>query len=64
MIVTNTNMEAKRVYDKKYGDSKWKPIDKTEILAYIGLVITAGHLKQNYLSLNNLWDKKYGPPIF
>ena len=24
IIVTNTNMEAKRVYDKKYGDSKWK----------------------------------------
>ena len=57
-------MEAKRVYDKKYGDSKWKPTDRTEILAYIGLVITAGHLKQNYLFLNDLWDKKYGPPIF
>ena len=28
-----------------------------------GLVITAGHLKQNYLSLNDLWDKKYRPPI-
>ena len=38
-------------------------IDRTEILAYKGLVITAGHLKQNYLSLNDLWDKKYGPPI-
>ena len=27
-------------------------------------MITTGHLKQNYLSLNDLWDKKYGPPIF
>ena len=35
IIVTNTNMEAKRVYDEKYGDSKWKPTDRTEVLAYI-----------------------------
>ena len=39
VVVTNKNMEAKRVYDKKYGDSKWKPTDRTAILAYIGLVL-------------------------
>ena len=27
-------------------------------------MITAGHLKKNYLSLIDLWDKKYGPSIF
>ena len=38
-------MEAKRVYNEKYGGRKWKPADRTKILAYIGLVITAGHPK-------------------
>ena len=64
IIITYTNMEADKVYDQRCGDKKWKPTDRTEILAYIGLVITAGHLKQNYVSLHNLWDHKYGPPIF
>ena len=43
---------------------KWRPTDKTEILAYFGLVITAGHMKQNYVSVSDLRDNKYGAPIF
>ena len=45
---------------KKNGDQK----DKTEILAYLGLVTTAGHMKQNYVSVSDVWDNKYGAPIF
>ena len=64
MIVEHTNTEATRIYEEKRPGSIWKPTDQTEIMAYIGLVMAAGHLKQNHLSIEKLWNKKYGSPIF
>ena len=57
-------MEVETIYKERDGEEKLRPTDKTEILAYLGLVITAGHMKQNYVSVSDLWDNKYGAPIF
>lgn len=32
--------------------------------AFFGLILTAGHLKQNNTNYITLWSKKYGSPIF
>ena len=64
MIVEHTNTKATRIYEEKRPGSIWKPTDQTEIMAYIGLVMAAGHLKQNHLSIEKLWNKKYGSAIF
>lgn len=53
-IVKFTNLEA----------NKWKTTDDIEISAFIGLLITAGHLKLNNTSYEMLWNHLYGPPIF
>ena len=63
-IVPHTNAEATRIYQKKQSQTTWKLINKTEILAFVGLVMAAGHLKQNHLCIEKLWHKKYGSPIF
>ena len=51
LIVKHTNAEATRIYKEKRQQSTWNPTDRTEILAYIGLVMAAGHLKQRHLCL-------------
>ena len=50
--------------DENENRAKWRLTDRKEKLAYIGLVITAGHLKQNHSSQSGLWDKKYGLQLF
>lgn len=59
-IVNYTNQEAIRVI----GPEKWKNCDSIELYAFIGLLITAGHLKSNYTNYDVLWNRIYGPPIF
>ena len=63
MLLTQT-WKLKEFTTKSTETANGNQQTEQKILAYIGLVVTAGHLKQNYLSLNDLWDKKYGPPIF
>ena len=63
IIMFHTNMEAERIYKERDGEEKWRPTDKTEILAYLGLVITAGHMKQNYVFVSGLWDNNIGGQV-
>ena len=41
-----------------------KPTDAVEIRAIIGLLLTAGHLKQQFVNVNVLWNEIYESPIF
>ena len=52
-----TNAEATRIYPEKQSQITWKLTDKTEILAYVGLVMAAGHLKQNHLCIEKMMHK-------
>ncbi|XP_031334739.1 piggyBac transposable element-derived protein 4-like [Photinus pyralis] len=62
-IVRFTNKEGNRVRESK-PNLKWKDCDIIEMKAFFGLLITAGHLKQNHTSYEVLWSALYGPPIF
>ena len=53
-IVPHTNAEATRIYLEKQSQTTWKLTDKTEILAYVGLVMAAGHLKQHHLCIEKM----------
>ena len=57
-ILLHTNAKAKRIYQEKQSRTTRKLTEKTKILAYIGLVIAAGHLKQNHLRIEKIWYKK------
>ena len=63
-IVKYTNEEAEREYKNRNLKQVWKPTDETEMKCFLGLLYTAGHLKAKHLSVDSLWDRKYGPPIF
>lgn len=60
-IVKWTNMAALRFY-KSYED--WKMVDKVELHAFIGLLITAGHMKSCNENYRNFWHPFYGSKIF
>ncbi|XP_037042530.1 piggyBac transposable element-derived protein 4-like [Bradysia coprophila] len=57
-IVKYTNIEAENHTEN------WKPVDVIEMRAFFGLLLTAGHLKQNNTNYITLWSVKYGSPIF
>lgn len=57
-IVKYTNIEAEN------NIKDWKPVDIVELRAFFGLLLTAGHLKQNNTNYITLWSKLYGSPIF
>lgn len=57
-IVKYTNIEAEN------NTKDWKPVDVIEMRAFFGLLLTAGHLKQNNTNYITLWKRKYGSPIF
>lgn len=66
-----TNEEADRVvtiWNNTHPDkiTIWKPVDKIEILAFIGLLITSGALHCRKESLSELWStsETYRRPIF
>lgn len=59
-IASHTNKEAERVLI----DIPWKPCDNIEIRAFLGLLLTAGHLSANDTSYDVLWSRLYGPSIF
>lgn len=57
-IVKYTNIEAEN------NIKDWNTADVIEMRAFFGLLLTAGHLKQNNTNYITLWSKKYGSPIF
>lgn len=59
-IATHTNNEARRVIK----NDTWRPCDAIELLAFFGLLLTAGHLSANDMNFEVLWSFLYGPPIF
>ena len=61
-IVLNTNAKAMRINQEKQSQTTWKLTDKTEILTYLGLVMAAGHLKQNYLCIEKCGLKSMDVP--
>lgn len=61
-IVKYTNIEAEN--NTEMWQASWKLVDTTEMRAFFGLLLTAGHLKQNNASYITLWSIKYGSPIF
>lgn len=63
-IVQFTNIEAERVYQECNMQKAWKLTDETEILAFLGLIITGGLYKAKHLTCELLWSPKHGPPIF
>ncbi|KAK9685924.1 Transposase IS4 [Popillia japonica] len=59
-IVSHTNREAERVLI----DVPWKSCDIIEISAFLGLLLTAGHLGRNNTSYDILRSSLYSLPIF
>ena len=47
--ILHTNVEATRVYPEKQSQTTWKLTDKTEILAYVGLIMAAGQLTKPFI---------------
>lgn len=60
-IVKCTNMEALRFYNS---NEDWKMVDKDEMHAFFGLLITAGHMKSCNVNYRNFWHPFYGSTFF
>lgn len=64
-IVTHTNKEIIRNQVKFSKAQRYTgETDQIELEALFGLLYTSGALKYNHVNLDELWSKKYGPPIF
>ncbi|KAF4531538.1 hypothetical protein B566_EDAN018432 [Ephemera danica] len=63
-IVKFTNIEATRVYEINSYKTEWKPCDRIEMEAFIGLILMAGLMKDSKSSLNKLWSKDFGAAYF
>ncbi|XP_037052002.1 piggyBac transposable element-derived protein 4-like [Bradysia coprophila] len=64
-ILRYTNLEALRFYDsKKCPLDEWKLVDKVELHAFFGLLITAGHMKSCNENYRNFWHPFYGSTFF
>lgn len=59
IILQSTNEEGIRIY----ADS-WHPVDRTELEAYLGLILLAGVYKARSEPVINLWNRESGRPIF
>lgn len=60
-IVKWTNMAAIRFYKS---NDDWKMVNKEELHAFFGLLITAGHMKSCNENYRNFWHPFYGSTIF
>ncbi|KAG4073526.1 hypothetical protein HA402_000750 [Bradysia odoriphaga] len=60
-IVKWTNMAALRFYNS---NEDWKMVDKDELYAFLGLLISAGHMKSCNENYRNFWHPFYGSKIF
>lgn len=64
-IVMYTNLEAIRFYNSnKSPVDEWKLVDKDELHAFFGLLITAGHMKSCNENYRNFWHPFYGSTFF
>lgn len=60
-IIKWTNLEALRFHNS---NDEWKMVDKDELHAFFGLLITAGHMKSCNVNYRNFWHPFYGSTIF
>ena len=58
-IVLHTNEKGSLLL----GD-RWKETDRIEMAAYIGLLLLAGVFRSNHQNFHELWEEKYGSPLF
>lgn len=64
-IVRCTNLEAIRFFNlNKNPTEQWKMVDKHELHAFFGLLITAGHMKSCNENYRNFWHPFYGSTFF
>ncbi|XP_038841602.1 piggyBac transposable element-derived protein 4-like, partial [Salvelinus namaycush] len=59
IIVDMTNLQGVR----KYGDG-WRPMDSTDLRAYVGLLILAGVYRSRGEAAASLWDAESGRTVF
>ena len=59
IIMNMTNLEGRRVYE-----DNWKEVDRTDIEAYMGLLILSGVYRSCNESTSSLWDAESGQTIF
>nr|XP_054600172.1 piggyBac transposable element-derived protein 4-like [Nothobranchius furzeri] len=59
IILDMTNLEGRRVFQQK-----WKPMDLTELHAYIGILVLAGVYRSKGEANASLWNEENGRPIF
>lgn len=64
LVVVHTNEEICRNATNFQNQRYISETNKTEILALFGLLYLRGVLKENHTDIEELWSKKYGPPIF
>nr|XP_054602931.1 piggyBac transposable element-derived protein 4-like [Nothobranchius furzeri] len=59
IILDMTNLEGRRVFQQK-----WKPMDLTDLHAYIGILVLAGVYRSKGEANASLWNEENGRPIF
>ncbi len=59
IVISMTNLEGRRVYKEN-----WNEVDRTDIEAYIGLLILCGVYKSRNENVASLWDADTGRAIF
>ncbi|XP_029570078.1 uncharacterized protein LOC115162793 [Salmo trutta] len=59
IILDMTNLQGVR----KYGDG-WRPMDSTDLRAYLGLLILAGVYRSRGEAVASLWDAESGRTVF
>ncbi|XP_063743292.1 piggyBac transposable element-derived protein 4-like [Eleginops maclovinus] len=59
IILEMTNLEGRRVFQEK-----WKPLDQTDLHAYIGVLLLAGEYRSKGEATASLWNEENGRPIF
>lgn len=59
IILDMTNLEERRVFHQK-----WKPLDQTDLHAYIGILVLAGVYGLKGEATASLWNEENGRPIF
>lgn len=57
IIVKYTNKKAQEVYNRKELRSSWKPVDRIEVNAFLGLLLTIGRFGESRENKNDLWTK-------
>ncbi|XP_053351170.1 piggyBac transposable element-derived protein 4-like [Clarias gariepinus] len=59
IILDMSNLEGRRVFQEK-----WKPLDQTDLRAYLGILVLAGVYRSKGEATASLWNEENGRPIF